>query len=86
MTLGADADALRSYVCMSATRFSSGSFTYLLYSLRTGRPGVTKLGAAGWTQYLDAHPDEHEVFQDAMTAKCLCRRGSSPRHLRRRSP
>jgi hypothetical protein len=64
-----DPGSLRSYVRMSGTPFNWGSFTHLEYSLRTGKPGVTQLGAAGWLQYLDAHPDEHEVFQDAMTAK-----------------
>jgi hypothetical protein len=57
-----DPGSLRSYVRMSGTPFNWGSFTHLEYSLRTG-PGVTQLGAAGWMQYLDAHPDEHKVFR-----------------------
>lgn len=64
-----DPSSLRGFARMTGTPFSWASFTNLGHSLRTGEPGSSRLHPDGWVAYLQAHPDEALVFQDAMTAK-----------------
>lgn len=61
--------SLRGFARMTATPFSWGSFTNLGHSARTGESGSTLLHPDGWVAYLQAHPAEADIFQDAMTAK-----------------
>lgn len=61
--------SLRDFARMTGTPFSWGSFTHLAYSAHTGEPGIVQLDPGGPFAYLEAHPDEARVFQDAMTAK-----------------
>lgn len=61
--------SLLAYARMSGTPFNWGSVTHLGHAARTGQPGITQLDPDGWCSYLDSHPDEDEIFQEAMTAK-----------------
>lgn len=61
--------SLRGFARMTGTPFSWESFTNLAHSARTGQSGSSRLHPDGWVAYLQAHPDEACVFQDAMTAK-----------------
>jgi hypothetical protein len=61
--------SLRSFVRMTGTPFHWESVQHLDHTVRTGAPGITRLDPAGWLHYLDAHPAEHEIFQQAMTSK-----------------
>lgn len=61
--------SLRAFARMAGTAFGWDSFTGLGHSARTGRAGISLLEPAGWTGYLQGHPDEAAIFQDAMTAK-----------------
>ena len=61
--------SLRDFVRMTGTPFHWESVGHLDHTVRTGAPGITRLDPAGWLHYLDAHPAEHEIFQQAMTSK-----------------
>lgn len=61
--------SLRGYARMTGTPFSWGSVTHLPRSVRSGEPGMLELDPAGPWAYLEGHPDESAVFQQAMTAK-----------------
>lgn len=64
-----DPSSLRGFARMTGTPFSWESFTHLAHSAHTGEPGVIRLHPGGPFAYLEAHPDQARVFQDAMTAK-----------------
>jgi hypothetical protein len=49
------------------------SFGNLEEAVRTGRPGTTFLDPDGFFAYLDAHPDESEVYDQGMTAMTVRR-------------
>jgi hypothetical protein len=59
----------RGFVRMSGTPFSWESFTSLQHSVETGQPGVARLDPRGPWAYLEAHPDQAAVFQQAMADK-----------------
>lgn len=59
----------RAFARMAGTAFGWDSFTGLGHSARTGAAGISLLDPAGWTSYLQGHPDEAAVFQDATTSK-----------------
>lgn len=61
--------SLRAFARMSGTPFNWESVTRLDHSIRTGEPGTALLHPGGWLGYLDAHPAERDIFQQAMTAK-----------------
>lgn len=61
--------SLRAFARMAGTSFGWESFTFLDHAVRTGEPGVCRLDRAGWTSYLQSHPDQAAIFHDAMTAK-----------------
>jgi hypothetical protein len=61
--------SLRGFARMTGTAFSWDSFTNLGHSARTGESGSTFLHPDGWVAYLQAHPAEAQIFQEAMTAK-----------------
>lgn len=61
--------SVRAFARMAGSAFGWDSFTGLGASARTGAPGIGLLDPAGWTSYLQRHPEEAAVFQDAMTAK-----------------
>lgn len=64
-----DASSLRGFARMTGTAFSWDSFTHLFHAVRSGEPGITQLDPNGCFAYLETHPDEARVFQEAMTAK-----------------
>ena len=59
----------RGFVRMNGTPFSWESFTSLQHSLETGLPGISRLDPRGPWAYLEAHPDQAAVFQQAMADK-----------------
>lgn len=59
----------RGFVRMNGTPFSWGSFTGLQHSVETGLPGVSLLDPRGPWAYLEAHPEQAAVFQQAMADK-----------------
>lgn len=61
--------SLRAFARMSGTPFNWDSVGHLDHAIRTGEPGIVLLDAGGWLAYLDAHPAERDIFQEAMTAK-----------------
>lgn len=61
--------SLRAFARMAGTPFGWASFTGLDHTLRTGEPGICRIEPAGWTAYLQAHPEQAEIFQQAMIAK-----------------
>ncbi len=61
--------SLRAFARMAGTPFGWASFSGLHHSTRTGEPGICQLEPSGWLAYLQAHPDEACIFQQAMTAK-----------------
>jgi hypothetical protein len=64
-----DSASQRGFVRMNGTPFSWESFTALQHSFETGRPGVARLDPRGPWAYLEAHPDQAAVFQQAMADK-----------------
>jgi hypothetical protein len=64
-----DAASQRGFVRMNGTPFSWESFTGLQHSIETGLPGVSRLDPRGPWAYLEAHPDQAAVFQQAMADK-----------------
>jgi hypothetical protein len=61
--------SLRAFARMMGLPMSWSAVTALEHTLRTGEPGIRTLDPRGVFGYLDAHPDEQAVFQQAMTAK-----------------
>jgi hypothetical protein len=61
--------SLRAFARMSGTPFNWDSVGHLDHSIRTGEPGIGLLDGGGWLAYLDAHPAERDIFQQAMTSK-----------------
>lgn len=61
--------SMRAFARMAGTAFGWDSFTGLQHSARSGEPGICLLEPAGWTAYLQGHPDEAAIFHSAMTAK-----------------
>lgn len=61
--------SLRDFARMSGTPFNWESVRHLDHAIRTGEPGITLLDPGGWLAYLEAHPTERDIFQQAMTAK-----------------
>ena len=61
--------SVRAFARMSYSPFSWGSVTNLDHAVRTGEAGICRLDPNGWSSYLDAHPRDREIFQQAMTAK-----------------
>ncbi len=60
------------------------SFDHLEHSVRTGGPATQLLDPNGFWSYLEAHPDEAQVFGQAMTAKAAADIARRPRRLRLR--
>ena len=61
--------SVRAFARMSYSPFSWGSVTNLDHAVRTGEAGIRRLDPDGWSAYLDAHPRDRDMFQQAMTAK-----------------
>ena len=61
--------SVRAFARMSYSPFSWGSVTNLDHAVRTGEAGIRRLDPKGWSSYLEAHPRDREIFQQAMTAK-----------------
>ncbi|MBC7290004.1 MAG: hypothetical protein H5T83_01535 [Actinotalea sp.] len=64
-----DPASQRGFVRMNGTPFGWESFTALQHSIETGRPGISRLHPRGPWAYLEAHPDQAAVFQQAMADK-----------------
>jgi hypothetical protein len=54
---------------MSGTPFNWESVARLDHAVRSGEPGICQLDPHGWCSYLRSHPEENDIFQQAMTAK-----------------
>ncbi len=63
------ARSLRPYVRMIGTPFCWGPLTALDHAVGTGEASVCTLDPPEPWAYLEAHPDENAIFQQAMTAK-----------------
>lgn len=61
--------SMRAFARMIGLPMSWNAATALDHTLRTGEPGIRTLNPGGLFGYLDEHPDEGAVFQQAMTAK-----------------
>ena len=61
--------SMRAFARMMALPVMKGSFDRLDHSLRTGSTSFELVGGAALWPYLAAHPDEREIFGQAMTAK-----------------
>jgi O-methyltransferase domain len=61
--------SLRSYVLMVNMPLASNSADALGHSLRTGEPAINKVFPGGAWKYLEKHPDESRIFNEAMTGK-----------------
>lgn len=64
-----DPTSQRGFVRMMGTSYGWESFTGLEHSVRTGQPGVALLDPGGPWAYLQAHPAQAEIFQQAMADK-----------------
>lgn len=62
-------DSQRGFVRMNGTPFGWESFTRLRHSIETGSPGVSALDPRGPWAYLEAHPEQAAIFQQAMADK-----------------
>lgn len=62
-------DSERAFVRMMGMPFGWDPITVLGTSVRTGQPGVAQLDPPGAWDYLEAHPAELAVFQQAMADK-----------------
>lgn len=60
---------MRAFARMVGLPMCWGAFTHLSSSAATGRPGIEALDEGGVWSYLDAHPEQRELFDAAMTAK-----------------
>jgi catechol 2,3-dioxygenase-like lactoylglutathione lyase family enzyme len=61
--------SLLSYARMSGTPFNWESVAHLDHAVRSGEPAIGQLDPDGWCSYLESHPGENDIFQQAMTAK-----------------
>lgn len=61
--------SLRAFARMSGTPFGWAPFTALEHAVRTGEPSIRTIAPEGPWAYLEAHPEEQAIFQEAMTAK-----------------
>lgn len=61
--------SLRAFARMVGQPMSWDAATALEHTVRTGEPGIRTLDPGGLFGYLDAHPDERAVSQQAMIAK-----------------
>jgi hypothetical protein len=61
--------SLRAFARMSGTPFNWESAGHLDHAIRTGQPGMALMEPGGWLAYLDAHPAQRDIFQQAMTSK-----------------
>ena len=61
--------SMRAFVRMTGLPFFWGGLGNLAHSAQTGSPATDLLDEGGVWSYLDAHPEEREVFDAAMTAK-----------------
>jgi hypothetical protein len=68
-----DASGLAPLVRMEALPVMWDSFASLEAPVRTGRPGTTFVDPGGFFPYLDAHPDESDVYDKGMTAMTVRR-------------
>jgi hypothetical protein len=66
-----DPASQRGLVRMNGTPFGWESVTGLHHTIETGRPGITRLDPRGPWAYLEAHPEQSAVFQQAMADKSL---------------
>ena len=82
--------SMRAFTRMMGLPLFWHSFGALDHSLRTGAPGLEKAEHNGLFGYLQAHPDEARIFDDAMTPRRPatsrpCSAGTTS-HRSRRSP
>jgi hypothetical protein len=61
--------SMRAFARMMGLDGIWGSLHQLRYAVETGRPGMEKLEPAGAWAYMQARPEEAEIFARAMTAK-----------------
>ena len=61
--------SLRAFARMMGLPMSWGAVTALGHTVRTGEAGIRTLNPGGVFGYLNEHPDERAIFQQAMTAK-----------------
>lgn len=61
--------SMRAFVRMMGLPVCWGAFAHLSSAATTGRPGIEALHESGFWSYLDAHPEQRELFDAAMTAK-----------------
>ena len=61
--------SMRAFSRMMGLPVLRATFDHLEYSVRTGSPAVEIVDPHGFWSYLEQHPDEAEVFGQAMTAK-----------------
>lgn len=61
--------SMRAFSRMMGLPLIAGVFARLEHSLRTGKPTVEALEPNGFWAYLHEHPDEAQIFGQAMTAK-----------------
>jgi hypothetical protein len=60
-------DSVRSILIFRGSELFYQPFAEILYSVRTGKPARTKVfGVDGW-EYLKQHPEQAQIFDDAMT-------------------
>ena len=60
-------DSVRRMARFGAVPLSWDAWRELSYSVRTGKTGLSKLGIDNPFGYLESHPEEAEIFNDAMT-------------------
>lgn len=61
--------SMRAFARMIGLPVFWASFTELEHSLRTGAPSIERVAPEGLWPYLQEHPGERDVFDQAMTAK-----------------
>ena len=63
--------SLRSLARMMGLRAHWDAYGELERTVRTGEPGIDLATGSDFFSYLEQHPDEHRIFDEAMTAKSL---------------
>jgi hypothetical protein len=63
--------SLRSLARMMGLRAHWDAYGALIDTVRTGKPGIELATGGGFFDYLGRHPEEHRIFDEAMTAKSL---------------
>jgi len=61
--------SMRSFPRMMGLPVMQASIDRLDHSIRTGVPSIEQVGGSGLWPYLSAHPEEAEIFAQAMTSK-----------------